>query len=143
MNVLRWIAVLPTGIVGAFLVTFPVHWLVMLVGSSEEDVFGGILVGLLSRRTLETLATAFTTPFFIIYAGSWMAPGRRVDASVALAVFTALALGGVYVLAFSGGPSFMGWSSLYYGATPVLNLAGVALGLYTVRRRWDSRRVNK
>ncbi|MFC1913924.1 hypothetical protein ACFLXF_01470, partial [Chloroflexota bacterium] len=93
---------------------------------------GNLFFGLLSARTAENLASAFTAPFFIIYVGSLIAPAHKIETSVALAITIALILGGVYVIAFTGGPQFRGWGSLYFGATPVLNLVGIATALYGI-----------
>lgn len=133
MKILRWIAVFPAGVAAAVLVMFPIHWLVMIAFSFGEAP----LFGLLSAKTVEQLAIAFSTPFFIICVGAWTAPAHRSETSVALAIATALILGGGYVLAFTGGPRFSGWSSLYFGATPALNLAGIATALYRVRHRYQ------
>lgn len=137
---LRWMVVIPAGFIAAVLVTFPIHWGIMIAYAlthfKPEDMRNPLLE-LLSAETVERLVIAFTTPFCAIYIGAWMAPTRRVETGIALAVVTALLLGGVYVLAFAGGPQFSGgWGSLYYGATPVLNLVGLATALYKVQRRW-------
>jgi hypothetical protein len=95
------------------------------------------LFSLLSERTIENLANAFTTPFFIICVGALTAPAYKTQTAVALAVIVALVLGGFYVFSFTGGSMFGGWDSLYYGATPVLNLAGIATALYTIWRRYQ------
>lgn len=133
MKTMRWIAVFPAGLVAAVLVTFPIHWLIVMIAAFGETPFLGLLS---SAETAEHLAIAFTTPFFIIYAGTLTAPTHKSETGIALAITTALILGGIYVLAFTGGPQFSGWSSLYFGATPVLNLAGITTALYQIRRRY-------
>jgi len=132
MKIVRWIAVFPAGIAAAVLVMFPIHWLIVMIAAFGDTP----LFGLLSARTVEHLVIAFTTPFFIIYVGALTAPMHKNETGVALAITTALMMGCAYVLAFTGGPQFSGWSSLYFGATPVLNLAGIATALYTIRRRY-------
>jgi hypothetical protein len=134
MKIVRWIVVFPAGIAAAVLVMFPIHWLIVMIAAFGDTPF----LGLLSARTVEHLASAFTAPFFIIYVGVLTAPTHKSETGVALAITTALILGGIYVLAFTGGPQFSGWSSLYFGATPVLNLVGMATALYKVRRRWGA-----
>jgi hypothetical protein len=132
MKTVRWIAVLPAGLAAALLVMFPIHWLIVIIADFGDNP----LFSLLSERAVENLANAFTTPFFIIYIGALIAPAYKNQTAVALAIITALISGGLYVLAFTGGPMFSGWSSLYYGATPVLNLAGIATALYTIWHRY-------
>ena len=134
MKIVRWIAVVPAGLAAAVLVTFPIHWLIVITAAFGDSSFWGLL----SAETVERLAMAFTTPFFVIYVGTWTAPTHRGETSIVLAIITALILGGVYVLAFTGGPRFSGWSSLYFGAMPILNLTGMATALYIVRRRWGA-----
>ncbi len=133
MKTMRWIAVIPASVAAAVVVTFPIHWLIVMIAAFGETPF----FGLLSAETVERLAIAFTTPFFIIYAGTLTAPTHKSETGIALAITTALILGGIYVLAFTGGPQFSGWGSLYFGATPVLNLVGIATALYKVRRRYQ------
>lgn len=132
MKTMRWIAVFPAGLASAMLVTFPIHWLIVIIASFGDTPF----FGLLSAETLERLAIALTTPFFIIYVGVLTAPSRKNETGVALAVAIAIIMGGLYVLAFTGGHQFRGWGSLYFGATPVLNLVGIATALYQTRRRY-------
>lgn len=133
MKIIRWIAVVPAGIIAAAIVTFPLHLLIILMFSGEKPYWG-----LLTAETLERLAMAFTTPFVIIYVGAWTAPTRRFETGIALAVAIALILGGIYVFAFTGDTAFSGWYSLHYGATPVLNLVAIATALFIVRRNLDS-----
>jgi hypothetical protein len=137
MKAFRWIAVIPAGIVVALLIQFPIHWTIMLASSSEESLITGW-----STRTVEELVVAFATPLCVIYFGSWVAPKRRIETSIALAIIIAIILGGVYVLAFTGGPQFSGWGSLHYGFTPLLNLAGIAVALFLVKYRWDTSTIN-
>ena len=131
-NVVRWIAIIPAGLAVAVLVMFPVHWLIVITAALGDNPF----LGLLSAETAERLANAFTSPFFFIYIGARIAPTHRGVTSIVLAIIMALIMGGVYVLAFTGGPMFRGWSSLYFGATPVLNLLGIASALYKVRSQF-------
>ncbi len=135
MKTMRWIAVFPAGIAAAMLVTFPIHWLIVMTAAFGDSPFFGLLSAE-TAETFERLTIAFTTPFFIIYVGVLTAPTHKSETGVALAITTALIMGGVYVLAFSGGPRFSGWSSLYFGATPALNLVGIATALYKIRHRY-------
>ena len=125
----RWVAVIPTGVLAVLLVMFPIHWLIMIASASGDN----FVVALLSAEVTERLVIALTSPFCIIYVGARVAPSHKVEAGVALAIASAILMGGVYVLAFNGGPSFSGWNSLHFGATPALNLIGIALALYQVR----------
>ena len=152
---LRWIAVLPGGVVAALLVTFPLHWAILLIyaiGGSPDasitqvDEFGEergcALMGLtcfVSAETLERLGMSFIVPYLIIFAGAWVAPSQRMIAGIAMAILVALGLGSVYTFSFSA-PQFgySGWESLHYGATPALNLLAVGLALFTVWQKWGT-----
>ena len=136
MKALRWIAVVPAGIAAAVLITFPIHWfLILWVNIGDAPFFG--LISAETIEHIERLIIAFTTPFFIIHIGALIAPTYHKETGVALAVFSALILGGLYVFAFTGGPYLRNWNSIYFGATPVLNLAGIATALYLIRRRYQ------
>ena len=134
-KVLRWIAVVPAGLAAGILVMFPIHWFLILWATIGDAPFFGLLSAE-GIEHIERLIIAFTSPFFIIYVGALTAPTHHKETGIALAVFTALILGGVYVFAFTGSPYLMGWNSLYFGATPVLNLAGIATALYKMRSRY-------
>jgi len=115
---------------------FPIHWLLLLwVNVGDAPLFG-----LITNETIEhieRLIIAFTSPFVIIYVGALIAPTHHKETGIALAIFTALILGGVYVFAFTDNPYLRNWNSLYFGATPVLNLAGIATALYRMRSRYQ------
>ena len=135
MKVLRWIAVVPAGIATAVLIMFPIHWfLILWVNIGDAPLFGLISVETLEH--IERLIIAFTTPFFIIYIGALIAPTHHKETGVALAIFTALILGGLYVFAFTGISLLRNWNSIYFGATPLLNLIGIAIALFRIRNRY-------
>jgi hypothetical protein len=134
-TILRWVAVLPAGIAAAVAMTFIIHWFLIISAVFGDNPSIGIMTAVLSAETVEKLSTAFTTPFFIVYVGAIVAPGHRSITSVTLSIVTAVVMGDLYVFAFTGGPTFQGWNSLYYGATPALNLAGIAVALLAIRRK--------
>ena len=136
MKALRWIAAVPAGIIAAVLIMFPIHWfLILWVNIGDAPLFG--LISAETIEHIERLIIAFTTPFFIIYIGTLIVPTYHKETGVALAIFTALILGGLYVFAFTGSPYLTNWNSIYFGATPVLNLAGIATALYRMRSRYQ------
>ena len=57
---LRWAAVIPGGIPGMVLLSFPLHWFVLMV-TSEHPESGGIGLQLFEPETLERLGMAFFT----------------------------------------------------------------------------------
>ena len=124
----RWVAVLPGAVLAALIVMFPIHWVILLT----YGIGGNIIVGFLGVDTAERLVVAFVTPFVIVRVGARISPSRRMETAIGLAVATALLLGAGYMFVFTS-PTFAGWYSLHYGATPVLNLAGLAVGLYQAK----------
>lgn len=136
MNIMRWVAVVPVGIAAAASITFPIHWaLIIWVNVGDAPLFGFITVDTIEH--IERLIIAFTSPFFIIYIGALVAPTRHIETGVALAIFVALILGGIYAFAFSDTPYLKDWNSLYFGATPVLNITGIAIALYKIRGKYS------
>ncbi len=137
MKVLRWIAVIPVGITIAVLIMFPIHWILLIwVNVGDAPLFG-----LITNETIEhieRLIIAFTIPFVIIYVGALIAPTHHMETGITLAIITALALGTVYTFAVTGNAYLIGWKSFYFGATPVLNLTGIAIPLYKLRSRYQS-----
>ncbi len=129
--------VLPISTIVAILIIFPIHWFLFLwVNVGDAPLFGLISPEILEH--IERIIIAFTTPFFIIYIGALIAPTHRIETGIALAVFSALLLGGLYALAFTGNSYLMNWNSIYFGVTPLLNLTGVATALFKVRSRYQS-----
>jgi len=142
MKYLRWIGFIPIGFIASVLVTFPIHWLVALITSYESNILRPLtLLSLMPPRDLETLILGFSTPFSIIFFGAWTAPKYRFKAAIILAIIVLLVLGGTYLFALNGIPDWhYVWYSLYYGATPVLNLTGIVTALFIVNHKW---RTNK
>lgn len=151
---LRWVAVLPTSLAAVVAVTIPLHLAILLLyslGGSPDgfvtettesgEVRGCALMGLtcfISAETMERLGMAFTSPYFFIFAGAWVAPSQRAIVGVTLAIVFALFLGGFYTLTFTVGPQmgWSGWGALHYGLTPVLNLLGIGAALVTICQKW-------
>ena len=139
---LRWLAVLPAGIFAAAVILFPVHWMVLLVTSGEEE-FG---LSSLPPETLERYVTAFATPASLIYFGSWVAPSYRLQTSVFLAILLAAGLGGIYVFsATTGGSYFSGWDWINFVIAIVLNFAGIVTGILGTKigRAMNSKKSNR
>lgn len=131
----RWFAVVPGGLLAALAIMFPVHWFLLLTWAMGP----AFLVELLGVENAERLVVAFTTPFVFVRAGAAIAPFRKMETAVGLAVIAAIGFGAVYTLSFVS-LTFAGWYTLYYGATPALNLAGLAAGLYGARNSYAAMR---
>src|SRR3990172_5889164 len=107
---LRWPAVLPAGILAVILVSFPVHWGVLIVTTSAgSDESIGIWD--LPPETLERLGQAFFAPLAFVGFGAKTAPVYRLHTAGLLTILWAMALGAAMMYAGTrGGYSDWGWA---------------------------------
>lgn len=80
-SALRWIAVVPGGMLAALAVTFPIHWLVVLQYTRPYRTQVHAFVG---QDTLESLVGGFFVPFVFIVAGAKIAPRHHFRTAVVL-----------------------------------------------------------
>ena len=91
-NILRWICVVPAGIIATFLISFPVHWFVMV------NVGGWIIDPVIeirdpnTLRNIESLLQAVFGPLAFIYFAARTAPIHRKIISVLFAGIIILGL---------------------------------------------------
>ena len=129
-NILRWICVVPAGIIAAALVLFPVHWLVMLS-------LGGWSINPIveirdpnTLRNIESLLQAVFGPLAFIYFAARTAPSHKKITSV---LFAGIIILGVPILAYlynmiSNGsgiifePTFARFTANVIGATGAIYL---------------------
>lgn len=121
-----WIAVLPTAVVSALLMTFPIHWLVMIIASNPEHTLAGI-----PARVLEQAGYAFFLPFTFVLVGAGRSPSHRFKASVVLACLWVLFVVGSIILSISVGGQIIWWTVPVAGA---LNITALSIVLVTVWR---------
>ncbi len=91
MIALRWILVAPGGILAAFLVSFPIHWFVMVTFGGWGMGYG-IHIG--DPETLESIEwwlQAFFGPLAFVYCAARIAPSHRKVVSVVAAVLLVVA----------------------------------------------------
>lgn len=134
---LRWILVLPGGLVVGFLATFPLHWILQLLfalhGKGEEVDIGtpGFFIDLfkLNANTIEYLLYPAVIAVTFIVVGYKIAPRYKFK--------TALVLFGVYVTAWLAGNffvSFKGDINMQIPLRAIVALLGAGLGLYEAKR---------
>ena len=131
---LRWLAVLPAGILSAVLVTFPVHWAVLIVTgfSGNDDSIG---LGDLPPEPLERLGVAFFVPLTFIMVGAKVAPTYRLQTAVVLIILLAMAFSaGLTYIASSDdvGFEYQGWGWLEFTALVALWVAAAITAVYYV-----------
>ncbi len=129
--ILRWIAVLPGGLLFAILVMFPIHWAVMLIQAFGRDGDGLSLwtwLAKMSPYALEHFGYAFFTPFVWISAAAWIAPKFKYQAGITLSVLWGVGIGFTltYVMLEY---ELSGWQWLHLAFTCLLGGAGVVAGL--------------
>jgi len=137
---LRWLAVLPGAVIGAVLVAFPIHWIIMFIKYTGTEVGedGTItydnIIAAIPPDVLEYFAYAFFTPFVIILAGAYIAPSLKFATGLTLALV--LLVGYAVLLSVYG--SEIDISGLRFVVTVALNLGGIGAGLYIVYRSVSS-----
>jgi hypothetical protein len=97
-SVLRWMAVIPTAIIAAILVIFPIHWFVFFSGISETwvaEIFKYIGFTI-TNDNIERLLDALLVGGTFVYAGAKMAPTHHLKTAVALSTI----LIGVFIYLF-------------------------------------------
>lgn len=127
---LRWLAVLPGGILAAVLVSFPVHWAVLLItsGSNEDESLG---LSDLPPETLERLAVAFFVPLTLVTVGAKVAPTYKLYSAALLALLYAMGLGAALTYAGTSG-NYEGSLWLEFAGVGLLGFVGVASAVYYV-----------
>lgn len=110
VETLRWIAVLPAALLSGLLVTFPIHWIVLLIGlvdnpnESVITVNGKGLLASINPATLERFGYALFVPIAALTAGAMVAPRFKFQTGIVLAVLWGMLLGAAITLALSRGP---------------------------------------
>jgi hypothetical protein len=129
-EIARWIAVLPAALMGALLVSFPVHWAVMLISlfdrpdESAITVNGKGLLASIDPQVLERFGYALFVPMVLIVVGAKVAPRFKFQTGIALAILWGVLFGAAVTLALTNGP--FEWKMLIaFG----LAVVGVTVGL--------------
>jgi hypothetical protein len=142
--ILRWICVLPGALLAAFLVAFPVHWVVMLIQlrhrffGTPDDSFisttdGRSGLAAIPPEVLERLGMAFFAPFALVAVGALIAPRYRFRTAVALTVIFVIGLSLAYIYVASSPKLYFTHGWFQRALTYVLWVAGVGCGLYVSR----------
>ena len=133
---LRWVAVLPAAILSAVLISFPVHWAVLIFTgfAGNDDSIG---LGDLPPETLERLGVAFFVPLTFIMAGARVAPTYRRQTAVVLIILLAMAISAGLTYAASNrdiGFDYQGWGWFEFAAVVALWIGGVITAVYYVHQ---------
>lgn len=137
MPILRWFLVVPAAVVGGVLITFPMHWLVMinLGGCSSEPI-----IEIRDRDTLKSIELflqGFLCPFAFVYAGAYTAPSRKLAVSVVLAIVVVVS--GALIANWLNSAASETGVTYRYGVIQFLsNLAGASGAILLVRYQQHS-----
>lgn len=132
---LRWILVIPVGLISGLLATFPLHWILLILFSNQQEAdlgslkfFIEIFGGRVDATYLEYILYPAVIAYFFIYIGYKIAPKHKFK--------TALLLFGIYVGALLITNLFVLTGSLqgyFFSWRTALALLGAGLGLLTVK----------
>lgn len=129
---LRWVLFLPAAILCALLVTFPIHWAVILLTSFRtEEESGGLSLWNLPPETLERCGYALIVPTTLILVARYVAPSHRIYVAGVLSLGWAVLLGSSLSYAGQSG-SYEGIGWIEFVAVGLLGVAGIGGSLYTV-----------
>lgn len=78
-NIFLWIGVLPGALLGAFLATFPLHWILYLT-FVDGSIFSGVNID-----PMEYTITPFVTALAFVVCGEYIAPKYKLTVSTILA----------------------------------------------------------
>lgn len=122
----RWVAVVPGGILCGFIVLFPLHWILyftLVKGSMVQ-------MPIEDMAPIERFLSPILSSIIFVYAGAMIAPKKRFAVSVILCVFGVLIRAGmVFFVRFSG----MELDVSFYGVSRLLLSALVGgIGVFLV-----------
>lgn len=131
----RWIVALPAALLAVVLVSFPIHWMIMIAtaynGGSDES---GLSLWSLPPESLERCGQALFAPIAAILTLGHVAPSYRIYIAGIAAVAWALLIGvGLTVAAQSGNYVGAGW--IEFVAIGILGAGGTLYALYTVHEK--------
>jgi len=129
LNWSRWLTVLPSAILAAFLTSFPLHFILYqtLTGSGLVEPY---------PEFPERVLFPFTAGVAFVWVGAKFAPSSRGRvAKVLLSLWTLLILGAFLLVQYGGGFEGVQLSHQYGAAGPVMAILGGVLGAFIVHRR--------
>lgn len=125
----RWLAVLPAAILGAVLVSFPIHWFAL--GLTGNTPISMIRLDREVTEAVERLLQAFFGPYAFVWAGARVAPTFRVATAIVLTALLGLFVSVMLSLVV---PQLSGRFVLDYGVLQALLNALGAIGAIIVIR---------
>lgn len=128
LNMLRWLAVLPGAVVAALVALFPLHFVLYqtLTGSGIVEPY---------PQSPERLLGPLVSALVFVWAGSRIAPSRKVETATVLLGILLLLVGAFFALGLTGAHIGDVQYSLPLGGLPPAGaVVGAFAGLYLARR---------
>ncbi len=123
---LRWIALFPSAVIAALLVSFPLHWVLYFTLTNGQLISG------LDIKPIEYLFYPFIIAITFIFTGYKIAPKYKFK--------TAIVLFGIYILTWltvsiiSLSKSNMYGMDLQFSERTIIALVGAIIGLYITKK---------
>ena len=122
-NIFLWISVLPSALIGGFLMTFPLHWI--LYGTL---VSGSVISGV-DIEPIERFLSPFVIAVAFVLIGAYIAPNHKFKTAVVLTV--------LYIASFFSLFVFMS-EMVTFELRGAGALIGVFLGLFIAWKKYKS-----
>lgn len=120
-NIFLWISVLPGAIIGGFLMTFPLHWI--LYGT----LVSGSVVSGVDIEPIERFLSPFVTALAFVLIGTYIAPNYKFKTAITLSI--------LYFASFISVSIFMSEIATFE-LRGVGALIGVFLGLFIAWKKY-------
>ncbi len=117
-NLTCWILLLPGALVGGFLATFPLHWILYFTLANGEIISG------VDTNPIENTLSPLVISLAFVLMGSYIAPKYKFETAVVLTI--------LYIITFISVFLFAPNSQVEFGIRSVGALAGLLLGLFIV-----------
>ena len=127
-RLLRWIAVLPVVILSVLIISFPIHWVIMLIQ----------FLGVPADNTIDQFAVAFFAPLTMVCVAYLAAPYRKFFSAISAAIVWAMLFGTVGTYSLSNGSV----SLRHVICVTALGCAGATMGLLIAYKKTRPKKTN-
>ena len=131
-NLLRWIAVLPGAIIGGFLATFPLHWVLYFTLANGETISG------VNISPIEYALYPFVIAVTFVLIGYKIAPNHKFKTSIVLACLWIASLIGLFLFMRGQAQFEIRTAGSLFGP-----LLGVAVSYFSKKSEAEQRVENK
>ncbi len=121
-DLIRWALLLPGVIIGGFLATFPLHWVLYFTLAHGETISG------VNIDSIENALYPLVISFAFILSGSYIAPKHKFKTAIVLII--------LYFTTFISLFLFIPNSQVKFGVRGVGALAGSVLGLFIAWKKY-------